>query len=83
MISIVVCSRYPKIGVSLEKNINDTIGDVQYEIVWIDNPRNQYSIFEAYNEGVSRSKGEYIYVLCTKILFIGQMIGEGRYCVSL
>ena len=69
MISIVVCSRYPKIDVSLEKNIRDTIGDVQYEIVWIDNSHNQYSIFEAYNEGVSRSKGDYLCFMHEDIVY--------------
>lgn len=76
MISIVVCSRHPKIDVFLEKNIKETIGDVQYEIVWIDNSCNQYSIFEAYNDGVSRSKGKYICFMHEDIVYWSQDWGR-------
>lgn len=69
MISIVICSRHPKIDVFLEKNIKETIGDVQYEIVWIDNSNNRYSIFEAYNEGVSRSNGKYICFMHEDVIY--------------
>lgn len=57
MISIIVCSRKPDIPVELKQNIAETIG-CDYELVVIDNSRNQYSIFQAYNEGVKRAKGE-------------------------
>ena len=82
MISIVVCSRHPKIDIFLEKNIKDTIGNVKYEIVWIDNSRSKYSIFEAYNEGVLRSEGEYICFMHEDIVYWSNDWG-GKYSVSL
>ena len=60
-ISLIVCSRTPSIPDNLLANVAETIGDVPYEWVCIDNSQNQYSIFQAYNLGVSRAKGE---VLC-------------------
>lgn len=59
MISIVICSRNATISSPLVDNINSTIG-VEYEWVVIDNSKNNYSIFSAYNEGVRRAKGEII-----------------------
>jgi len=60
MISIIICLRTPKITAALEANIRDKIG-VPYEIIGIDNSRNQYTIFSAYNEGVARSSFD---ILC-------------------
>lgn len=59
MISIIICSRNSKINSKLEANIKITIG-VEYELIIIDNSNNKYSIFQAYNEGVQRSKFEYL-----------------------
>ena len=60
MLSLIICSRTPRISEELEKNIVETIG-CEYELVVIDNSKNKYSIFSAYNEGVRRSKGD---ILC-------------------
>ena len=54
MISIIICSRTSTISV-LEENIKNTIG-CNYELIIIDNTVNQYSIFEAYNVGITKSK---------------------------
>jgi hypothetical protein len=59
LISIIICSRTPAISASLKKNIEDTIG-VEHELIVIDNSGNRYSIFEAYNLGVSESKYPYL-----------------------
>ena len=59
MISIIVCSKFPTLSKELLDNISQTVG-TDYEIVSIDNSQAKYSIFEAYNEGVARSKGEYL-----------------------
>lgn len=59
MISIIICSRFPDISQSLKDNIDETIG-IKYELVVINNSKNQYSIFSAYNEGVHRSKFPYL-----------------------
>jgi hypothetical protein len=56
MISIIICSRTPDIPVRLRDNITETIGDIPYEIIAIDNSANTYSIFTAYNKGVSLSR---------------------------
>src|SRR5574344_700743 len=56
MISIVICSKTDIPDPNLSKNIIETIGDLKYEIIWIDNSKNEYNIFSAYNLGISRSK---------------------------
>jgi GT2 family glycosyltransferase len=55
MISIIICSRNRDIPEKLKQNISETIG-VEYELVVIDNSKNNYSIFSAYNEGARRAK---------------------------
>lgn len=57
MISIIICSREPNLDTKLKANIEATIG-VEYEIIFINNSQNLYTIFQAYNLGVSQSKYE-------------------------
>ena len=59
MISIIICSQHPIIQESLKLNIRDTIG-VDYEIIHIDNSQHKFSIFEAYNKGVEKARGEFL-----------------------
>ena len=54
MITIIICSRKPDIPESLKSNIAQTIG-VEHELIVIDNSKNTYSIFAAYNEGVRKA----------------------------
>ena len=54
MVSIVICNRSNRISPVLEKNISETIG-IEYEVVCIDNSKNQYNIFQAYNIGVAKA----------------------------
>jgi hypothetical protein len=68
MISIIICLRTPKTTPALEANIRDKIG-VPYEVIGIDNTTNRYSIFEAYNEGVSRSSYDILCFIHEDILF--------------
>lgn len=68
MISIIICSQYSNIESSLAENIKKTIG-VDYEIVHIDNSHRSYSIFEAYNLGVERAKGDYLCFMHEDVLF--------------
>lgn len=68
MISIVICSRNPGIGDALRKNIEETIG-VPYELIVVDNSRNEYSIFTAYNLGVSRCNFDIICFMHDDILY--------------
>jgi hypothetical protein len=55
MISIIICSLHEKITESLVNNIESTIG-IEHEIIFINNQKNQFSIFQAYNIGVSKAK---------------------------
>ncbi len=59
MISIIICSRDSGALKKVSSNIEETIG-VPYEIIAIDNSRNQYSIFEAYNLGAEQSRFDYL-----------------------
>jgi hypothetical protein len=59
MISLVICSRTSQLNESLRQNIEATIG-VEYELVLIDNSKNDLSIFQAYNKGVELSKYPFI-----------------------
>lgn len=68
MISIIICSREKKISNVLTENIIKTVG-CDYELIIIDNSQNKYSIFEAYNIGIEKSKGEYLCFIHDDILF--------------
>lgn len=56
MISIIICNRGEKVNQELEDNIKKTIGNIDYEIICINNEKGQYNIFQAYNLGVSLAK---------------------------
>lgn len=69
MISIVICSRQISISEELSQNIKNTIGELEYEIICIDNSHNAYSIFQAYNRGVEKAKYPYVCFIHEDILF--------------
>lgn len=75
MISIIICSRKSDIPKSLKQNIEETIG-IENELVVIDNSKDQYSIFSAYNEGVRRSKYPYLCFMHDDILYHTQDWGK-------
>jgi len=68
MISVIICSRTKDIPQSLKDNIAETIG-IEYELIVIDNSKNKYSIFSAYNEGVKRTQYSYLCFMHEDILF--------------
>jgi hypothetical protein len=68
MLSLIICSRNVSISKKLDENIKETIL-VDYELIIIDNSSNRLSIFEAYNIGIERSKGEVLVFLHDDILF--------------
>ena len=68
MISCIICSRHADISAELKENIASTIG-YEYELVVIDNSKNNYSIFSAYNEGVCRAKGDILCFMHEDILY--------------
>lgn len=67
MISVVVCSRKIQLDSHLVSNIKETIG-CSHELIVINNSRNRYSIFEAYNVGISRANFSYIVFMHDDIL---------------
>lgn len=75
MISIIICSRSADIANELRKNIAATIG-CAYELVVIDNSKNDYTIFTAYNEGVCRAKGDILCFMHDDIIFHTQDWGK-------
>ena len=68
MISIIICSRNKTISSELKINIQSTI-NVEYELIVIDNSKDKYSIFQAYNLGVSRAKYPYLCFMHEDILY--------------
>ncbi len=68
MVSIIICSRKVDISQKLKNCIAETIG-CEYELCVIDNSRNEYNIFTAYNEGVHRAKGDILCFMHEDILF--------------
>jgi len=67
MISIIICSRVKIINPNLLDNLKETIG-CNHELIIIDNSENKLSIFEAYNIGIKRSKGNLLCFLHDDIL---------------
>lgn len=59
MLSIIICSRSPKLVDELKQNVESTIG-VPFQWIVIDNSTNSYSIFSAYNEGIRKSSFPYL-----------------------
>ena len=75
MISCVICSRRPDISAELKENIASTIG-CEYELIVIDNSKNEYSIFSAYNEGIRLAKGDILCFMHEDILYHTQGWGK-------
>lgn len=75
MISIIICSRNTDIPQELKDNIASSIG-CEYELCVIDNSRNEYNIFSAYNEGVKRAKGDILCFMHEDVLFHSENFGK-------
>jgi hypothetical protein len=75
-ISIITCNYRKSRIPSFKKNILSYIGDVVHEIIIVDNSKNNYSIFEAYNIGIGRSNGEFLLFLHDDIEFRTNKFGE-------
>lgn len=79
MISIIICSRASQLSDLFFNNITTTIGS-EHELIIIDNSENKYSIFEAYNEGIKKSNGDYYCFIHDDIVFHtqdwGKVIGQ-------
>jgi hypothetical protein len=79
MLSLIICSRDINVLAAVSKNVAETIG-VPYEIVAIDNSKNKYTIFQAYNEGIEQSKYEFLCFMHEDISF--KTAGWGRVVVE-
>lgn len=75
MISIIICSRTKAVSEALKTNVQETIG-VDCEFVVVDNSKNDYTIFTAYNEGVRRAKGDILCFMHEDIVFHSQDWGK-------
>lgn len=69
MISIIVCSKYEQLATAFTDNVAATVG-VEYELIHIDNSKQTYSIFSAYNEGVKRSTYANLCFVHEDVLFL-------------
>lgn len=63
MISAILCSRSPSAFEHVRRNLLRTAGDVDLEVIRIDNSTNQLGICQAYNKGVEQAKGNYLVFL--------------------
>ena len=79
MFSLIICSRNQDVSSELKQNLALTIG-CEYELVVIDNSSNAYSIFQAYNEGTCRAKGDLLCFMHEDVLF--RTKGWGRIVES-
>ncbi|MEI7503425.1 MAG: glycosyltransferase [Paludibacter sp.] len=68
MLSIIVCSRNKILLTEFTDNIKKTVG-TDYELIHIDNSENKYSIYSAYNLGISKSKYPYLCLVHEDVLF--------------
>ena len=68
MISLIICNKEPGLLNKLSNNIKKTIC-TEYELIAIDNSQNKYSIFEAYNIGANKARGDIICFCHEDILF--------------
>lgn len=75
MLSIIICSRNKTLSKEFVNNINSTVG-IDNEIIHIDNSENKYSIFSAYNFGISKSNFPYLCFVHEDVLFHSNNWGE-------
>lgn len=75
MLSIIVCSRTNSVSDSFSTNILQTVG-VDYELICIDNSKNELSISQAYSLGILKSKYKYLCFVHEDVSFHTQDWGE-------
>lgn len=79
-ISIIICSRIGKLQQGFYSNIKETVG-CAHELIVINNSENKYSIFEAYNIGIEKSKYPLLLFIHEDILL--HTIHWGEILISL
>jgi len=76
MLSIVICSINPIFLQQVEKSIADTIGNIAYEILSVDNRNTSKGISEVYNSLAEKANYEFICFLHEDVLFNTSCWGE-------
>lgn len=74
-ISVIICSRTSELDADFRNNIETTIG-FNHEIIVIDNSKNEYNIFQAYNKGVDSANMSIICFMHDDVRFHTQNWGE-------
>jgi hypothetical protein len=75
MISVIICSHKPSLLSQIELNISETIG-VPFELIVINNLKNEYNIFQAYNIGVQKCNYEIICFVHEDVNFLTECWGR-------
>ena len=68
MLSLIICSKNPEDLHAITRQVKQTIG-IPHEIIAIDNATGRYGICEAYNQGASRSKYDYLCFMHEDVCF--------------
>ena len=75
MLSIIVCSRNGNLNDRFTSNIAKTVG-VDYELICMDNSKNEYSISSAYNKGYQLSRFPFVCFVHEDVSFCTQNWGD-------
>lgn len=75
MLSIIICSKQKELDGKFLYNLESTVGS-RYEIIHIDNSEGKYSIFEAYNLGIEKSRYPYLCFVHEDVIFHTEGWGE-------
>lgn len=75
MISIIICSQQTELQPEFLKNIESTVG-IRHEIIPIDNSKGDYSIFQAYNLGIEKSRFPFLCFVHEDVIFHTNNWGE-------
>ena len=76
MLSIIICSIKENYFHAVSDSIKETIGTIPYEIIRIDNLKEQLSITKAYNKGAEQSLYPYLLFLHEDVAFLSSNWGE-------
>ncbi|SDL41352.1 Glycosyltransferase like family protein [Salinimicrobium catena] len=76
MLSVIVCSVDKEAYSALSENIALTIGDIQYEMIRINNETNNYNITTAYNMGIDRATFSNLLFVHEDVIFHTARWGE-------
>lgn len=69
MLSIIICSISSENALRTSRNIDATIGNVEHEIIVIDNKTENRPIAKAYNHGAAQAKYPYLFFVHEDVLF--------------